>query len=184
MSVLKKDSASALSHGLPGGHQHQRGFPVGERADDASSAADPPVQPLDGVVRPDPGPMLHGEVGVGGRLGAALAHDLGCRERLHRLERVGHLGRLCLRRLARFLRMDGLEHLGDPRPLPPRRFAEHVAAEADGAPLASRLGETSSSAPSIPSDLSPVTSLAPDSPRLCVSSRLRFSKEQNIFHKT
>ena len=49
-------------------------------------AADPPVQPLDGVVRPDPGPMLHGEVGVGERLGAAPAHDLGCREQLHRLE--------------------------------------------------------------------------------------------------
>ena len=55
----------------PGGHQHQRGFPVGERADGAGSAADLPVQPLDGAVRPDPGPMLHGEVGVGERLGAA-----------------------------------------------------------------------------------------------------------------
>ena len=33
----------------PGGHQHQRGFPVGERADDAGSAADLPVQPLDGA---------------------------------------------------------------------------------------------------------------------------------------
>ena len=85
--------------------------------------------------------MPHGEVGAGERLGAALAHDLGCREQLHRLERVGHLGRLRLRRLARFLRMDGLEHLGDPRPLLPRHLAEHVAAEADGAPPVSRLGE-------------------------------------------
>ena len=33
----------------PGGHQHQRGFPVGERADDAGSAVDLPVRPLDGV---------------------------------------------------------------------------------------------------------------------------------------
>ena len=32
----------------PGGHQHQRGFPVGERADDAGSAANLPVRPLDG----------------------------------------------------------------------------------------------------------------------------------------
>ena len=130
-----------MSHGLPGGHRHQRGFPVGERADDAGSAADLPVQPLDGVVRPDPGPMLHGEVGVGERLGVALAHDLGCRAQLHRLERVGHLGRLGRRGLARFLRMDGLEHLGDPRPLPPRHLAERVAVEADGAPLVSHLGE-------------------------------------------
>ena len=156
----------------PGGHQHQRGFLVGERADDAGSAADLPARPLDGVVRP--GSMLYGEVGVGERLGAALAHDLGRREQLHRLERVGHLGRLRLRRLARFLRMDGLEHLGDPRPLPPRHLAERVAVEVDGAPLVSRLGKTSSSAPSIPSDLSPVTSLAPDGPRPRSHSRNSF----------
>ena len=48
----------------PGGHQHQRGSPVGKRADDAGPATDLPVQLLDGVVRPDSGPMLHGEVGV------------------------------------------------------------------------------------------------------------------------
>ena len=65
----------------PGGHRHQGGFPVGERADDAGSAADLPVQPLDGVVRPDLGPMLHGEVGVGERLGAA--RDLAAALRVH-----------------------------------------------------------------------------------------------------
>mgnify|MGYP006982931563 FL=1 len=50
--------------GQPGGHQHQLGSPVGKRAEDAGPATDLPVQLLDGVVRSDSGPMLHGEVGV------------------------------------------------------------------------------------------------------------------------
>ena len=48
----------------PGGYQRERRFLVGEHADDADSAADLSVGALDGVVRPDPGPVLHGEVGV------------------------------------------------------------------------------------------------------------------------
>ena len=43
-----------------GGHQHQCGFPVGERADHAGPAPDLPVEPLDGVVRADAPPMPAG----------------------------------------------------------------------------------------------------------------------------
>ena len=85
--------------------------------------------------------MLHREIGVGQRLAAALAHDLGGRAQLHRLERVRHLRRLRLRRFARFLRVNGLEHLGDLDPLLPRHFPEHVSIEVRRAALVLGVGK-------------------------------------------
>lgn len=73
-----------------GGRQHQRGFPIGERADHAGPAPDFPVQALDGVVRADAPPMLAGHLASRQRLGEALVHDLGGLLQLHRLELGGH----------------------------------------------------------------------------------------------
>lgn len=82
--------------------------------------------------------MLHREIGVGQRLAAALAHHLGGRAQLHRLERVS---RLRLRRFVRFLRVNSLEHLGDLDPLLPRHFPEHVSIEVHSAALVLGVGK-------------------------------------------
>lgn len=49
----------ALGHVLePRGHEHEGAFPVGERPDRAGASAYLAVQALDGVVGPDPLPVL------------------------------------------------------------------------------------------------------------------------------
>ena len=78
----------------PGGHQHQGGTVVGEGADHPRPAPDLTVEPLDGVVRADPGPVLHREVGVGQRLKVTLAHDLRRGPEPHAPEAGGHFARL------------------------------------------------------------------------------------------
>ena len=113
-----------------GGNQHQRGFPVGERADDAGTPPDLPVEPLDGVVRADAPPMLAGYLAVRQRLGEALAHDLGGLFQLHRLELGGHRLGLGRRGLARFHGVDGLEHGRDPGALGFGNLGQRVAVEA------------------------------------------------------
>ena len=100
-----------------GGHKHQRGFPVGERADDTGSASYLPVEPLDRVVRADAPPRLAGHLAVRQRLGEALAHDLCGLLQPHRLELGGHRPRLGRRGLARLHGVDGLEHGRDLRTL-------------------------------------------------------------------
>lgn len=49
----------------PCGHQHDRGLPIGEVADDPVSPADLPVEPFHGVVGPYPDPVLPRERHVG-----------------------------------------------------------------------------------------------------------------------
>ena len=91
-----------------GGHQHQGGLSVGERASDAGPSPDLPVQALDRVVRADAPPMLAGHLAVRGRLGEAFAHRLGGLLELHRFQVAGHGLGLGCRGLARFHRVDGL----------------------------------------------------------------------------
>ena len=75
-----------------GGHQHERGLAVGERADNAGAATHFPVEVLDRVVRADVPPMLAGHLAVRERLGEAFAHGLGGRSlvRLHCMDGLEH----------------------------------------------------------------------------------------------
>ena len=124
-----------------GGHQHQRGFPVGERADHAGPAPDFPVQALDGVVRAYAPPMLAGHLASRQRLGEALAHDLGGLLQLHRLELGGHRLDLGRRGLARLHGVDGLEYGRDLGALRFGDLGQRIAVEAHGAALVFGPGE-------------------------------------------
>ena len=112
-----------------GGNQHQRGFPVGERADDAGTLSDLPVEPLDRIVRADAPPMLARYLAVRQRLGEALANHLGGLFQPHRLELGGHRLGLGRRGFARFHRVDRLEYGRDPGTLGFGDLGQRVAVE-------------------------------------------------------
>lgn len=123
------------------GHQHERALSVGKRADDPRSPPDLPVLPLDGVVRADSPPVLHGKPRVGGRLRHAVTHALGGLPRLHALERRGDRLRLFHAGAEGLPGMDRFEHLGDQTAPGPGGLGERVAVEVHGTPLVGRIRE-------------------------------------------
>ena len=79
--------------------------------------------------------MLHGEAGVGERLGSSVPHALGRLLEPHLVQRAGHGPGLFHAGLGGFLGMNRLEHGRDLAPLGLRHLREHVAVEVDSAPL-------------------------------------------------
>ena len=121
--------------------EHHRGPPVGEAADRVGAPLDLAVEPLEPVVGADPPPVLHGEAGVGERLGHVLADHPGRVGELRRLQLAGHLLGLAQARAERLLGVYGLELRGDPPAPAGRHLGQHVAVEVDRAALVHRLGE-------------------------------------------
>lgn len=74
----------------PRGHAHECALPVGEGPDHAGAPAYLPVQALDGVVGPDPPPVLAGRPSVRQCLGVAIHDDLGGLARLHGADGLEH----------------------------------------------------------------------------------------------
>ena len=119
----------------PRRHQHEGRVAVREGPDDLRPPPDLPVDALDPVVRPDPAPVLRREFRVGQRLGEPVARRPRGRAEPHPVQLVRHLRRLPRARLARFLRVDCLQHAR--RGLPPGHGypSQHVAEEVDHAAL-------------------------------------------------
>lgn len=130
---------------------------------------------FDPVVYLDAASVLGREIriGQGLREAVALSPCRGCKP--HPVELRSDLVRLAGARLARFLGVDRLEHPGDRLPLCDRNLPQDVAVEVHRAVLAARPWSASSSAPSMPAHLSPVTSRTLERPR-------DFSHEKNPRH--
>ena len=75
--VLLVASLSAGHMAQAGTDQHQGRTDVRESVPHTSTAANLPVEPLDGIVGPDAGPVLEGELAVGQCLLNAVLHLLG-----------------------------------------------------------------------------------------------------------
>ena len=125
----------------PRRHQHEGRVAVREGPDDPRSPPDLAVDALDPVVRPDPAPVLRREFRVGQRLGEPVAHRPRGRPEPHRLQLLCHLLGLSGACLARFLRVDRLQHAR--RGLPPGHGnpSQHVAVEMHRAALVAGPGE-------------------------------------------
>ena len=107
-------------------------------ADDGDGCGDGAVladDALDPVLRPDTAPVLRREFRVGKRLGEPVAHRPRGRPEPHRLQLLRHLLGLSGACLARFLRVDCLQHAR--RGLPPGHGnpSQHVAGEMHRAAL-------------------------------------------------
>ena len=122
-------------------HQHEGRVTVREGPDDPRPLPDLAVDALDPVVRPDPAPVLRRELRVGQRLDEPVAHRPRGRPEPHRLQLARHFLGLPAACLARFLRMDRLQHArhgfspghGNP--------SQHVAVEMYRAALVAGPGE-------------------------------------------
>ena len=125
----------------PRGHEHEGASSVREGAHHPGAPADLAVEPLDGVVGPDPPPVGGGEPRVRQGLGAAPADGLRGILEPHGFRLVGDLGSLPPRRLARLHDVDRLEHRGDLRAPRLRRLRQNAPVEADGAALVGGLRE-------------------------------------------
>lgn len=100
-----------LRHVLqPRRHQHEGRAAVREGPDDPRPPPDLAVDALDPVVRPDPAPAFGREFRVGQRLGEPVTHRPRGRPESHRLQLVRHLPGLPAACLARFPRVDRLQH--------------------------------------------------------------------------
>ena len=125
----------------PRRHQHQSRIAVWEGPDDPRPPPDLAVDALDPVVRPDPAPVLRWEFRVGKRLGEPVAHRPRGRPEPHRFQLLRHLLGFSGACLARFLRVDRLQHAR--RGLPPGHGnpSQHVAVEMHRAALVAGPGE-------------------------------------------
>lgn len=137
----------------PRRHQHEDRVAVREDPDDPRPPPDFAVDALDPVVRLDLAPVLRREFRVGQRLGEPVAHRPRGRPEPNRLQLLRHLLGLSGAYLARFLRVDRLQHarrgLSPGHGNPSQRVAVGITAQCRWrAP-----GNTSPSAPSIPAEL-------------------------------
>lgn len=125
----------------PRRHQHQSRIAVWEGPDDPRPPPDLAVDALDPVVRPDPAPVLRWEFRVGKRLGEPVAHRPRGRPEPHRFQLLRHLLGFSGACLARFLRVDRIQHAR--RGLPPGHGnpSQHVAVEMHRAALVAGPGE-------------------------------------------
>lgn len=113
----------------PRRHQHEGRIAVREGPDDPRSPPDLAVDALDSVVRPDLAPVLRREFRVGKRLSEPVAHRPRFRPEPHRLQFLRLLPGLSGACLARFLRMDRLQHTRCGLPPGHERPPQHVAVE-------------------------------------------------------
>ena len=122
-------------------HQHEDRVAVREGPDDPRPPPDLAVDALDPVVRPDLAPVLGRELRLGQRLGEPVARRPRGRPEPHRLQLLRHLLGLSGTCLARFLRVDRLQH--SRRGLPPGHGnpSQHVAVEMHYAALVASPGE-------------------------------------------
>lgn len=125
----------------PRRHQHKGRVAVREGPDDPRPPPDFAVDALDSVVRPDPAPVLRREFRVGKRLGEPVAHRPRGRPEPHRLQLVRHLPGLPAACLARFLRVDRLQHARHGLPPGHGNPSQHVAVEMHRAALVAGPGE-------------------------------------------
>ena len=125
----------------PRRHQHEGRVAVREGPDDPRPPPDLAVDALDPVVRPDPAPVLRREFRVGKRLGEPVAHRPRGRPEPHRLQLVRHLPGLPAACLARFLRVDRLQHARHGLPPGHGNLSQHVAVEMHRAALVAGPGE-------------------------------------------
>ena len=138
---------------------------VREDPDDPRPPPDFAVDALDPVVRLDLAPVLRREFRVGQRLGEPVAHRPRGRPEPHRLQLLRHLLGLSGAYLARFLRVDRLQHAR--RGFPPGHGnpSQRVAVEMHRAALVAGPRGTPPRAHRASPQMTSVTSRMPEKPR-------------------
>lgn len=122
-------------------HQHEGRVAVREGPDDLHPPPDLAVNAFDPVVRPDPAPVLRREFRAGQRFGEPVARRPRAPPEPHRLQLLRHLLGLSGACLARFLRVDRLQHAR--RGFPPGHGnpSQRIAVEMHRAALVAGPGE-------------------------------------------
>ncbi len=124
-----------------GTYQHQGALSIRESPYRLRPALYLPVEPFDGIVGPDPCPVLGRKVHVGEGLLYAILHLFCCCAEFHLLQFFCYLGGFLPGGFLALLGMDGLQHHGNAFHLIAGRDGKYVPVKMYGAALVARIRE-------------------------------------------